>query len=260
MDNSNNQNSSNNSNPYISTAPAPNPDEAINPMPSWPPLPPTPPIEPSSIWRPVSQNNPPVQSQPESATWNPLPSTPSQPPMPTFTTLPQEPTSELAGITTPMPDQTLSSPSAPTDLSHLISGNNPVPEAASSQSIPETLIVPQANNSNPDIPTLPTDGHKGIPKWIIGVAIGLILVVAGASAYFILGIGQAPKTASIPVTTTNTLTQTKTPQPIPTPITQPAVQPVASGSANFGQLQGNNNSAPAATSAADLIRQRNLGH
>lgn len=135
--------------------------------------------------------------------------------------------------------------SVPTDLSHLISNNDspqqPQPGA-------ETLIVP--NTASPEVPNLPTEGRKSIPKWLIGIGIGLLLLVTGASAYFILGIGKTPETSSVPATTQTETSQIKPPPPVATPVTQPTPQPT--GSANFGELGG----AQQATSAADLLRQR----
>lgn len=137
---------------------------------------------------------------------------------------------------------------APTDLSHLISNTqseNPQPPVSD----PETLVVP---STTPDVPTLPAEGGKGIPKWLIGLGIGLLIVVAGASAYFILGIGQPSKTTtSIPAVEQPKQT-VKAPAPIITPVPLPTQAP-ASGSANFGDFQSGQ---PPATSAADLIRQK----
>lgn len=139
---------------------------------------------------------------------------------------------------------------APTDLSHLISNSTAEPVTASA----ETLIVPPTN-VNPEVPNIPSENHKGIPKWLIGVGIGLLLVVTAASAYFIIGIGQTPKTASLPATETQE-PQVKPPAPVPTPISQPQ-QPAATGSANFGDLQNPTTTPPPqATSAAELLKQR----
>ncbi len=137
--------------------------------------------------------------------------------------------------------------SVPTDLSHLISGNS----IQSTQPAPDTLVVPPVNLT-PEVPTLPTENHKGMPGWLIGLGIALLVLVGGASAYFILGIGQPSKgTTSLPATV-----EVKTPTPIATPVPQPSsTPPAATGSANFGSLQGGDGN-QGATSAASLLRQR----
>lgn len=149
--------------------------------------------------------------------------------------------------------------SVPTDLSHLITNNNaPQAEEVSQANTSETLVMPSA--ATPDIPTIPTESKKGVPKWLIGVGIGLLILVAGASAYFILGVGkplQAP--TSIPAQVNDSNQQVKPPAPIVTPPpAEASAQPDANGSANFGQLEGSGTpaSSPQATSAADLLRQR----
>lgn len=142
---------------------------------------------------------------------------------------------------------------APTDLSHLIptqngnGGNEGQPVYAPPIMQPETLVVPGNGNGTVN-PTLPTENNSnGFPLWLIGVAVALLLAVAGASGYFILGIGQPqnPKaTTSLPAVQ----------QPSAPLIQQNTVQTTtASGSTTFGQLSG---SQPTASSAADLIRQR----
>lgn len=157
-----------------------------------------------------------------------------------------------SGTTPPAVPQTIVSESAPTDLSHLIGNNNQPEENSPQQSTLETLVAPPVN-TGPDVTTTPQVEHKGIPKWLIGVGIGLFLLVVVASAYFILGIGRAPDTTSIPATQVpKTTQQVKPPAPLPTPVSQPA----ATGSASFGELQGGSTGGQQATSAAELLRQR----
>jgi hypothetical protein len=141
---------------------------------------------------------------------------------------------------------------APTDLSHLVSPTSEAPSYTPPISQPETLVAPTSGAT--DVPNIPTDDHhsEGIPKWVIGVAVGLLLAVAGASAYFILGIGKTPTETSVPATTQQ---QTLTTPPViqqetqPTPDTNPIVQTIPSPTpAVTGTKQ--------ASSAADLLRRR----
>lgn len=144
---------------------------------------------------------------------------------------------------------------APSDLSHLVNASEEINPAGQEPAIPlaqpETL-VPGGVGTGTEIPNVPTEEtHKNFPKWIIGVGVGLLLAVAGASAYFILGIGKTPPPASIPATTTQENT-------IAPPVIQPTVVPTiaiptASPSAGVSLPGG---SGTQATSAADLLRQR----
>jgi len=227
----------------------------VNPDLTWPntfaqqtptPQPPNPPVNTSPLDNPwgAPVQPPPleVQAQPATSpqpTWTPSPVNQNPATDPVETSI-----SPSSGIE----PATIQPEPAPTDLSHLISGT----QSEISQppvSDPETLVVP---STTPDVPTLPAEGgSKGIPKWLIGLGIGLLIVVAGASAYFILGIGQPSKTTtSIPAVEQPRQT-VKAPAPIITPVPLPTQAP-ASGSANFGDFQ----SGQPATSAADLIRQK----
>lgn len=272
MDNQNNPNFPNTppspSSPFGAPTPPPAPTAPVwppapqNPAPTWTPpqAAPTPDVSPSAWPTPqptVSSWTPPVQTPPQpepTPTFTPLPPTNPAPPLSPLdnpwgspTQAPPPPTQpNWTGVNTaPVPTE-----SAPTDLSHLITNN----DSSSQQPAPETLVVPSVTTSIPDVSTLTTENHKGIPKWLIGLGAGLLILVLGASAYFILGIGQPSKeTTSLPATTVSQTAQVKPPAPITTP--KPAEQPVASGSANFGALSGSANASPAATSAADLLRQ-----
>lgn len=234
------------------------------PLPSnaWPapmePVPATP--QPSINMTSPSTWVPPVQSMPQpQIQTEPVPVQPE--PTPTFTppsTQPQftSPLDNPWGAPSQPPPidgspQPATQPSwnvtdsAPTDLSHLINNDNP--EQPSGQPGPETLVVPPTNNT-PEVPTIPTENHKGVPKWLIGLGIGLLILVLGASAYFILGIGQPSKgTTSLPATTVPQTAEVKRPPQV----TQPTP---ATGSANFGELQGGGTRQ--ATRAGDLIPQR----
>lgn len=232
---------------------------------TWPATPPTP-VEPTPITNQQPSSLP--TFDPGLATSpldNPL-GAPIQPPpidgslqnsQPTWTPPPINLDASAPGIP-PAEPTSVSSDSIPTDLSHLIS-NNPLTGQSNTgaEGLPptsaETLVVPQSTAT--DLPTVPTQAHKSIPKWLIGVGIGLLIMVAGASAYFILGVGQSPKTtASIPAEVTPKQV-VKTPPPIATPLpqTNPAT---ATDSASFGQLQGNETATPQASSAAELLKQR----
>ncbi len=285
-----------------SQAPTPQVADSLSSVPSWPSTPTTPqtplvndpPQQPqpftetASPWSSTlpSQNPPqPLEGGGGGLTPSPLDNpwnTPMQPSAADSQSLPESPlTTEPQQQTTPVDNSTISQPTwlsstpplpdlntlptetqppiqtepAPTDLSHLISSN---PHPDNSQPLPstspETLVIPPT--SPEATATLPAEGYKGFPKWLIGVGVGLLIIVSGASAYFILGIGQPPKTSSIPASQTPAV-QTSL------PAETPAAQAAASGSANFGQLEGNGDtttppapSSSPATSAADLLRQR----
>lgn len=240
----------------------------ISPPPTWPSIPTEPQPIPAPLPQPAPIQTPEPNLSPLDNPWGTPPQPPSVgelPQNPSTTPTPNQPT-WVPPLTDPFPtpqpvsDMPLADPepaiqseSAPTDLSHLISNNTPQ-ENLSAQVTPETLIVPSGASTPPEV-SVPTEPKKGIPKWVIGVGIGLLLIVATASAYFILGIGQGPKTpTSLPATTVpKTTTEVRPPAPIATPAAQESAPAAASGSANFGQLQG---SGPQATSAAELLRQR----
>lgn len=240
--------------PLPSQPPAPE-----NPMPTWNPNP-QPASAPTSEPVPTfTQNNTSPLDNPWGSPTQP-PAIDSSPPQsdPQPTWVPPTPATDTSTQAQALPNEPLSynqpnpspasSEPAPTDLSHLIS-NNPL---SSEPAAPETLVVPSQGANTAEVPTVPTESHKGMPKWLIGVAIGLLVLVAGASAYFILGIGQNKQTTSVPAEVTKNSVQT--PPPITTPTPQPSAPATATGSASFGQLQGGGEQQ--ATSAADLLRQR----
>lgn len=213
--------------PSIPNPPQPEPIPSTEPMPA-----------PAPVWTP-----PPVQPEPSFAPPTMEPNPVPIEPTPTFT--PPQPEEKpvtqpswMAAVPDSAPD---SQESAPTDLSHLISNN--YPEPGSTQPVSDTMVVP-----NP-----PAESHKGIPRWLIGLGAGLLIIVIGASAYFILGIGQPKTTTSLPAATAPQTAEVKTPPTIPV---QPTTQP-ATGSANFGQLENSGGTQSEATSSSmDLIRQR----
>lgn len=165
-------------------------------------------------------------------TWPPAqPSTPSITPQDLYgPSVPQTPTPPEA---------------APTDLSHLVANGSEQPVYAPPVTQPETLVAPP--NGTDEIPNMPIENQSGgMPKWVLGLGIGILLTVVGASGYFILGIGKSAENtpASLPATTKQ---QTLTPPP--SPITAPAP---ATESSSFGEVGGTK----PATSAADLLKQR----
>ncbi len=241
----------------LNPQPEVNTQNAVQPEPDLPLSKPTPaPTE--SISTPAATDPAPAQPEPTPTFTPPTPdpvdntSSPTSPFTPpiastsdnTVGTNPVQPswmTDNQAPSTSPSPTET-----APTDLSHLISNNQQEPASTTPA---ENLVVPTMG-VNPEVPNLPTESHKGIPKWLIGLGIGLLVVVAAASAYFILGIGQSKATTSIPATTQQA-NQIKPPLPIASSSPQPSPA-TATGSANFGQIGGTT----PATSAADLLRQK----
>lgn len=87
--------------------------------------------------------------------------------------------------------------SIPTDLSHLAadtSGNMSMPNPVFSN---EALVIPPFSAET--APTANTTS-KGFPKWLLIIAGVILLLVIGASAYFILGVGKfgQPATVSVP--------------------------------------------------------------
>ncbi|MDO8619250.1 MAG: hypothetical protein Q7R49_04890 [Candidatus Daviesbacteria bacterium] len=143
--------------------------------------------------------------------------------------------------------------SAPTDLSHLID-----PTVSTTDALeptipqPDTLVTPDGNETVPNL--TPETQSKQIPKWVIGVAIGILIIVVGASAYFILGIGQTPQQSTSLPATQQPLQAPPTPRATILPNSTPAPATTSAGPASFGALQSTPSASP--TSAADLLRQR----
>ncbi len=151
---------------------------------------------------------------------------------------------------------------APTDLSQLTGNSNdqqPNPEVYTpSVSSTENLVVPVptpgASTTNPN------DHHHKFPKLLIFLLGGVVLlVVIGASAYFILGLGR---NISAPISKPAEVTQpplTNPPSQVQAQASTPAAEltspnPIASGATNFGSVAAT--SAPKAGSAFDLLRQK----
>lgn len=277
MDNSNNQYASGTTPGTTPVQPDPNIPTVVSPV--MPPVVPQTPIQPEPVnqpaldtnfsWPPATQpatqpspifptippplpeQTPPTYTDPNAAAANiaQAPSSldnpygaPVQPPPIDggFQNLQTPPSTEPAwSPPAPVPTE-----QAPTDLSHLISSSEPNAQATIQ---PETIVMPQTNT--PNVPIIQTESKGGIPRWVVGLGVGLLIIVAGASAYFILGIGQTPKNTSVPAT------EAPTTAPVATPASTPQEAPAATGSANFGQLEGST-STPRASSAADILRVR----
>lgn len=243
-------------NPLAATTQTELPPTNIQPIPatpsSWPPIP----SEPAST-ESVSTSIPTFPPPQTTLASNDLETTkPSLSPLDNPWSAPTQPPPIADSASPVQPSWTAGGESAPTDLSHLISNNNP---QQSAQPAPETLVVP-SSPSTPEVPSLPVEAHKGIPKWLFGLGAGLLILVIGASAYFILGIGQPTKTTTSLPAAIATQPEAQPIAPVTTSIPQPVAEPTESataGSANFGELQGNGSQT--ATSAADLLRQRQQG-
>lgn len=127
---------------------------------------------------------------------------------------------------------------APTDLSHLIAGDE---QSSGGQQIPGVYTPPVATDQNPatspvQVPTSegsepPPGKHLNLTKVLLVAGIPVILIVAALSAYLILGVGQAkpPTQTSLPVDQTKTQAPlTNPPQqivaPSPALIPEPSLQ------------------------------------
>ncbi len=250
--------------PEFSAVPTPEP---VAPTPIIPSLEPTPmpPVAPDISTTPVV----PTLETPQSLPIQEIPPMPAPEPTPL-----QSPALDAALLnptpsTTPISDpiSMMQTPvdNAPTDLSHLITpqqtiDNSPYTPPLTSQ--PDTLIVPPSTTGAtitiPNNEQTPDEGHK-IPKWVFGLAAGLLLIVIGVSAYFILGIGQNTETTEPP--TSVPAVQAPRSETIPTLGTQPSNSDENPSDTSFGDISEPSPAptlAPSSTptSAADLIRAR----
>lgn len=142
--------------------------------------------------------------------------------------------------------------SAPTDLSHLMD----VPSVAPvSTAQPETLVVPQSTAETNQV--VNSSGSRGFPK--IAILIGgllLLLIVAGASAYFILGVGQtAQPQTSVPAEQQKLTNPPKSVLPTTPPATTSAENKGLGSLTGQSTLSASPTNA-ATTSAINLLRQR----
>ena len=249
--------------PVTPTPPPPAPDLSqpttmFQPSPPQPPTsqPPVP-IQPEPVSSSFDWSSP--ATQPPTQSWaNPVQPEPimpqGEPPTPTFTPPEAQTYNTIPDAPSPTESAPVQPETAPTDLSQLAAQMPETPPTfAPPVSQPETLVTsPGGLNGGIDVPNIPMESGGGIPKWVIGLALGLVIVVAGTSAYFILGIGKnTPDAQSLPATTQDQQTLTDPPQQLP-----PHPLP-ATSSASFGQFGSSGTSTtPAATSAAELLRQR----
>lgn len=210
-------------NPAIPIVPTP----IIEPVPTF--IPPASPIEPP----PLIPTTPNFGENPGSA---PIP-VPVSVPVPDVSAVPSwAPTNE-------------NSEAVPTDLSNLM-GNNPPTSAETAQ--PTVVVPPSGSETNQVV----TSGSKGLPKIVLIIGIVLILIVIGASAYFILGVGNSSNLpTSIPA---EQQSLTNPPKQI-----VPTVVPVetGTGSATLGNPNGILSGTPtpatsSGTSAIDVLRSR----
>lgn len=166
--------------------------------------------------------------------------------------------SQLQSNTNPSPEGTTPQPeaplpemnpveNAPTDLSHLIAGDE------AHQQPGDIYNPPVVSDQNPAVDAsspqpAPQDGasppgkHLNLTKVLLVAGIPIILIVAALSAYMILGIGKAPSQSgtqtSLPIEKSNQTPLTNPPQqivaPLPSAIPEPqassAVLPTASSS------------------------------
>ena len=131
---------------------------------------------------------------------------------------------------------------APTDLSHLIAGDETAPQQTNGVYTPPVAAdqsIPVSPTPSPDASseTPPPGKHLNLTKVLLVAGIPIVLIVAALSAYLILGVGQASPSpedqTSLPVEQTqqNQAPLTNPPQQIvaPSPVTIP--EPAASDSA-----------------------------
>lgn len=239
-----NNNDSNNNN----SVPAGSVSEPTNSSaPSWGSTPAAPASnsQPAPGWGPTPTSVPPNLEPTQPALDNPLPRTPQ----------PADNPFGNPGVTGEItPAVTAETPEpVPTDLSHL-TDNSPLSNNSSiSASTVDSLVVAS--------PTVDTDAisteaaQKGFPKILFILGGVVLLAVIGASAYFILGIGQTKPTPAVQPENSppKSLIPTMVPLPtvaIPTPAS--ATQPGTLG----GSLDNPAESTKTSRRAIDLLKER----
>lgn len=153
----------------------------------------------------------------------------------------------------PAPAGPIPTEATPTDLSNLM-GNAPATPSEVAQ--PTVVVSPTGPETNQVV----TSGAKGFPKIVLILGAVLILIALGASAYFILGIGNSSNLpASLPAEQ-QTLTT-------PPKIVVPTVAPVEnatgagtlgnpSGATTSGMVTPTKTATTSGTSALELLRSR----
>lgn len=156
----------------------------------------------------------------------------------------------------PAPVSAPSVDSVPTDLSQLVDQPMTMPNMGSTPAADPNQTVPSAVPT--DVTKVINEGeHKSIPVWIWVVGGIVLLLVIGASAYFILGIGQSAPAETTSIPAEQTVSQQPPLTNPPAPIIQPSVAPITGTSSTFGNLQATPSSSTATgSSAIDLLRQR----
>lgn len=175
---------------------------------------------------------------------------------------------EHPSLSGPVDQTDPSSDAAPTDLSHLMDPPGGAETAMPSvQAQPESLVVPPPADTSQ---VVTSGGAQGFPKWVF-IAIGAVLLlgVAGASAYFILGIGKPAETS-----TSISAEEQQLVNPPKRLLPPEEAVPIVSSAQESGGLMGasptavpnisptgsGTSSGKTGTSAIDLIRQRQSGN
>lgn len=178
----------------------------------------------------------------------PLPGPMTQPdPAPAWPGTPTPFSADSVPTVPPPPDND----SSPTDLSHLVDDLTPA-----SVPVPEAPVV---TTSPADVNQAVTSGHGyGFPKWVLLIGLVVLLMVGGASAYFILGLGQSNQSTAPTSAPLEQQPLTNSPKSMIPPQVQPTALP--SGTASFTNLSGAVTPTPVATpsgsSAIDLLKSR----
>ncbi len=211
--------------------PNPTPVQPVDPVPTspmWggqvvPPAPVTPPVP-----EPVPTFTPP--SIPTTPNFGESPVSPSPAPagsdassVPSWAPTTDNSTNPV--VAGPIPTEAM-----PTDLSNLM-GNTP-PAVTTTETAQPSVVIP---TPSPEANQVVTSGSKGFPKIVLILGAVLILIAIGASAYFILGVGNS---SSLP----SSVPAEEQQQPLTNPPKQlvPSVEPVqtGTGSGTLGNPSG----------------------